>query len=211
MSPRQDLHEIDGRGGKKRERRAKMGDVQELIKRKMIADDLVSRSQSFLDQRVDRYLEVCHQDITPNHHFAAASAECIELYTDGHFISTVMVTQAVAEGIRKLVAQRNGIKHDMSGDAVVRECLKAALITQGCADAFDRIYGGFRNDIHHMNSTVGKIDFQTLAKRNIQDLALIEREIFGCGIRNGAFVPINPKYWDIGPDGTAPVFLRCSP
>jgi uncharacterized protein YutE (UPF0331/DUF86 family) len=188
-----------------------MGEIPEQIRRRMVADDLRAKCEAILEQRVDRYMEIPHQPVTPNHHFAAASTQCIELYTDGYFISTVMVTQAVAEGIRKLVAERNGIKPDMQGDAVVRELLKAGLITQACAEAFDRIYGGFRNDVHHMNPKVSKIDFRALAKRNIQDLAVIEREIFACKITNEAFVPVNPKYWDIGPDGTMPVFLRCSP
>jgi hypothetical protein len=42
---------------------------------------------------------VAHQGIVPNHHFAAASSECIDLYRDGYALSAVMVSQAVAEGI----------------------------------------------------------------------------------------------------------------
>ena len=37
--------------------------------------------------------------VTPMHHFAKASSECNDLYRDGHLISAVMVSQAVAEGI----------------------------------------------------------------------------------------------------------------
>ena len=32
-----------------------------------------------IEIRVERYLEVAHQGIIPNHHFGAASSECIEL------------------------------------------------------------------------------------------------------------------------------------
>ena len=69
----------------------------------------------------------------------------------------------------------------------------------------------FRNDVHHMNPPVGKIDFQTwakLAKKNIQSLAVVEREIFDVDINNGELIPKQPKYWDINPNGTVPIYLR---
>ena len=62
-----------------------------------------------------------------------------------------------------------------------------------------------------MNPPVGTIDFQTwakLAKKNIQNLAVVEREIFDVDINNGELVPKQPKYWDIQPDGTVPIYLR---
>ena len=59
--------------------------------------------------RVDRLLEIDKQGIIGDHHFARASSECIDLYSNGHFIATVMVTQSVNEGIIKFVADRNQI------------------------------------------------------------------------------------------------------
>jgi hypothetical protein len=44
------------------------------------------------------------------------------------------------------------------------------------------------------------IENQQLAKRNLQDLATVEKELFG--------VPRQPKYWDARENGTAPAFLR---
>ncbi len=188
-----------------------MTNIPEEIKRRMVEHDLHAKDETSFELRVNRYLEVAQQSVIPNHYFAKASTECISLYVDGYFLSAVMVTQAVSEGILKLVAERNGISHGKNGDEVINLLLQKKLISQSCADAFNRIYKCFRNDIHHMNPKVGEIDFSTLAKRNIQDLALIEREIFACKFVNGAWAPVNPKYWDIQPNGTAPVFLRCDP
>ena len=58
-----------------------------------------------------------------------------------------------------------------------------------------------------MNPPVGKIDFPALAKKNIQSLSVVEREIFDVDVDEGKIVPIQPKYWDINPDGTVPVYL----
>ena len=59
-----------------------------------------------------------------------------------------------------------------------------------------------------MNPTVAKVPFVELAKENLQNLALIEKEIFGVEFDNGKLVPKQPKYWDIQGDGAVPVFLR---
>jgi len=175
--------------------------------------DMVQLFQASLDERVQRYLEIDHQRITPAHHFAAASAECLRLYVDGHFMATVMVAQAVAEGIRKFVVERNHLKLDegMTGQEVVAKLRQDKIISHECAEAFIRIHGSFRNDVHHMNPRVATIPFRELANRNIRDLALIEREIFAAKLVTGAFVPVQPKYWDLREDGTASVYLRCSP
>ena len=59
-----------------------------------------------------------------------------------------------------------------------------------------------------MNPKVAKIPFQKLAKQNLKNLSIIEREIFGHDVKDGAIIPHQPKYWDIKAYGTTPVFLR---
>ena len=59
-----------------------------------------------------------------------------------------------------------------------------------------------------MNPKVADIPFPELARRNIDDLATIEREIFAYNINDGKFSPAQSKYWDLNPDGTVPVYLR---
>ena len=178
-----------------------------------IRNDMVQAFNATLEERVQRYLEVDHQKITPNHHFAAASAECLRLYVDGHFMGTVMMTQAVAEGIRRFVLERNCLKlgEGVDGPDAVAQLRDDGVITPQCAEALERIWRSFRNDVHHMNPKVATIPLRQLAQSNIKDLALIEREIFAVKVVTGAFVPVQPKYWDIKDDGTTAIFLRCSP
>jgi hypothetical protein len=189
-----------------------MPDIPQEIKRRMVAEALHARDAAFFVQRVDRYVEISHQPVTPYHHFSKASAECIDLYTDGHFISTVMVAQSVAEGISKFVAERNGIHFTKRTNAshLVNRLAKLGIVSRQYKEAVSRLWER-RDDVHHMKPDIGSIHFAELARGSIQDLAVIEREIFDCGLVNGAFSPVNRKYWDIGPDGRAPVFLRCDP
>jgi len=189
-----------------------MADIPEPIKRRMIADGLRAKAESFIEQRVDRYIEASHHGMIPHHHFAPASAECISLYTDGYFYSTVMVAQSVAEGISRFIAERNGIEFDkkMSGPRILDLLIEKRVISKEYRDAFGRLWER-RNDVHHMKPTVDDIPFPDLAKRSIQDLAAIEQEVFAFTLSAGKIVPANPKYWDIRADGTAAVFLRLSP
>ena len=162
------------------------------------------------EERVDRYLEIDRQKIIGEHHFAHASTECIHLYTHGYFIATVMTTQAVNEGILKFVAERNNIqKTDYCNlRALLKLLVSQSIFSRDCFEASKQIYKSFRNDVHHMNPKVETIDFQELAKKNIQSLAVIERELWSAAIIGGELMPFQPKYWDINPDGTAPTYLR---
>ena len=159
------------------------------------------------EERVDRYLEIDRQKIIGEHHFARASTECINLYRDGHFISTVMTTQAVNEGILKFVADRNNIQN-MPRDDLLTTLLSKGIFSKNYYDASKQIMKSFRNDVHHMNSPVTTIDFPKLAKKNIQNLAVIERELWSAAIIGGKLRPFQPKYWDINPDGTVPIHSR---
>ena len=160
-----------------------------------------------IDAQIDRYLEVSHQGIIGNHYFAAASSECIELYRNGHFISTVMVSQAVNEAILRFLCEKNGISETSHGKQI-SQMQEMGVLTAETIVASESIWGSFRNDVHHMNPTVASIPFRDLAKRNLQALAQVEGEVFGADYHNGALVPRQPKYWDVRDDGTVEVFLR---
>lgn len=178
------------------------------IKRGQLQEGLRSALEQTIDQRINRYLEIEHQGIIGNHHFADASSECINLYRDGYFISGVMVSQAVNEGIVKFVAERNGIKEKKEHSELMKDFTQKEIMSSECTEASERIWRSFRNDVHHMNPKVVSIPFQKLAKRNLQDLAIIEKEIFGVNFKDGKLVPHHPQYWDVQKDGTVPVFLR---
>jgi len=182
------------------------------IKRAKLQQGLRSSLTQTIEQRIDRYLEIEHQGIIGDHHFAAASSQCIDLYRDGYFISAVMVSQAVNEGIMKFVAKRNGIKEKKKHCELMEDFKQKRIISSKCAfqQASEGIWVSFRNDVYHMNPKVASIPFQELAKRNLQDLSVIEKEIFGVDVNNGKLIPHQSKYWDIQKDGTVPAFLRSS-
>ena len=187
-------------------------EIEQQMRRSMLIDQFSQIDEQTREARVNRHLEINKQGIIGNYHFARASAECIDIYSNGHFISTVMVTQAVNEGIIKFVADRNQIKYqNIERNDLLQILVSKGILSQDCSNASKQIMDSYRNDVHHMNPKVGTIDFQTwakLAKKNIQNLAIVEREIWATNFNDGKLVPIQPKYWDINPDGTVPVYLR---
>jgi len=180
----------------------------------MAKESIESQCQSFMEEKIDRYLEIEHQSIIGGHYFAPASAECIYLYRDGYFIGAVMMSHAINEGIMKFVAERNDIERNKTDgttktvEDLVNELSEKSIISGVCGDASMRIWRSYRNDIHHMYPTVAKIEFKKLAQQNLKHLSTIEKEIFDFKNNNGVMVPTQPKYWDIRSDGTTQVFLR---
>ena len=186
----------------------------ERIRRLQIKNEIESQCMGLIEEKIDRYLEIEHQGIIGYHYFAEASSECIYLYRDGYFIGAVMMSHAINEGLMKFVAERNSIERNKSDgttktvEDLVSELTEKCIISVVCANASMRIWKSYRNDIHHMNPTVGKIDFKKLAQQNLKHLSTIEKEIFDFKNNNGAMVPTQPKYWEIRSDSTSPVFLR---
>src|SRR5438876_7212154 len=115
--------------------------------REFLKRELRETLEGTLDARVDRFLEVRHQGIVPNHHFAAASSECVNLFRDGYFLSAVMVSQAVTEGIWRFVLERNQLQPERDRQQQAQALVERGLISRGCADAFGRIWRSFRNDV----------------------------------------------------------------
>lgn len=189
-------------------------DTSEAMKRIKTRESIESQCQSFIEEKIDRYLEIEHQGIIGGHYFAPASSECICLYRDGYFIGAVMMSHAINEGIMKFVAERNGIERSKTDgttktvEDLISELTEKSIISSVCGDASMRIWRSYRNDIHHMNPTVAEIDFKKLAQQNLKYLSTIEKEIFDFKNNNGVLVPTQPKYWDIRSDGTTAVFLR---
>lgn len=189
-------------------------DTSEVMKRIMARESIESHCKSFIEEKIDRYLEIGHQGIIGGHYFAPASSECIYLYRDGYFIGAVMMTHAINEGIVKFVAERNGIERNKTEgttrtiEDLIDELREKSIISTACADASAGIWRSYRNDIHHMNPAVAGIEFKKLAQQNLKHLSAIEREIFDFKIDNGGIVPTQPKYWDTESDGTATAFLR---
>ena len=150
-----------------------------------------------------------HQPIIGNHHFAHASSEALDLYRDHYFLSCVMVTHSVAEGILKFVAERNNVaaRARESRQALAERLRDDGFISPTFCGAFVQIWSSYRNDYHHMNPSVSAVDHAELAERNIENLATMEREIFECGCSEGKLVPRHEIYWDLQSDGSVPVSI----
>ena len=67
----------------------------EAKKRIRVKKSIEAQCYSFLEEKIDRYLEIEHQRIIPGHYFAPASSQCIDLYRDGYFIGAVMMSHAI--------------------------------------------------------------------------------------------------------------------
>jgi len=64
----------------------------ERFRRFQLKEEIESQCVSLIEEKIDRYLEIDHQWIIGDHHFARASSECVYLYRDGYFIGTVMMS-----------------------------------------------------------------------------------------------------------------------
>lgn len=100
------------------------------IKRQMVKDNLTVAFNSSLDARVNRCLDIGHQWIIGNHHFAMASSECINVYRDGHFIAACSET-TFADKLTIVIATQDIVKHHISLDDLGlflrHECLYASF------------------------------------------------------------------------------------
>lgn len=139
-----------------------------------------------------------------------ASTECVYLYRDGYFMGTAMATQALNEGLIRFIAERNGLASNQDLYQLVDQFAMKDVVTSGCADAMRRVLKSFRNDFHHLNPSISNVPVQAIAKRNIEDIAVIEKEIFAhtIGDQPGKLRPTQPKYWDVNADGTVQVSIR---
>jgi hypothetical protein len=181
------------------------------IDRAVLERGLRADFDASLKERLDRWYELNHTRFIPAQHFSEASSECLYLYRDGYFVACVVLSQSVSEGIIKFVAERNGLgkNADWNIPDGLREMVEKQIVSGALeADAL-AIYHSYRNDFHHMNPTVAKLNARKIAVENIPRLQRIEREIFGFTTQDGKIRPAQPKYWDVKEDGTAAVFIRC--
>ena len=112
-----------------------MAESSEIWRREDLKTGMRQVLEQTIEERVERYLEVAHQGIIPNHHFAAASSECIDLYRDGYSLSAVMVSQAVTEGIWRLVLERNQVQADRDRPTLATTLVERGILSAECAEA----------------------------------------------------------------------------
>lgn len=173
---------------------------------------LRQRDEAYREQRVRRYLDVNRKGVIAKHHFSEASTECLGLFRDGYFIATVMMTQAVNEGILKFVADRNGLSYSKTKDLVnLKTSPLLKILPYDCVEASRKIFNSRRDDFHHMNPPVSEQDIEKLANENIRRLALVEHEVFAVSVAKGQPGQLVLKYashWNVSKDGLTEVVLR---
>lgn len=169
-----------------------------------------SLSEDQLREQIKRCLEVEHNRIIGVQHFSDASYECIQAYRLGLFTSCVMLTQSINEGIIKFVAERNQVNRTGDIPDTLNTLISRNLITNACAQASEAIWKSYRNDIHHMNPGISKIqDWHQLAKQNLRHLATIEYCVFGYDMNQGALRLHYPQHWDFIDNQHVSGWLRC--
>jgi hypothetical protein len=188
-------------------------EVQKSIRRIQLEDNLKQDFDATLDERISRYQELDFPKLTPNHHFASVSAECILLYRDGYFFACIALSQAVAEAIVRLMCERSKFGSSISKDYETNvENLHKRKIKPDCSELFKDIWKD-RNDYHHLNPEIPteRSKLQDIAKSKIVSLHKIESEVFNfTQTKAGTISPKYPNYWGIK-DGLPNIFLRIEP
>ena len=168
-----------------------------------------SLSEHELREQIKRCLEIEHNRVIGVQHFSRASYECIQTYRSGMFIACAMMTHSVNEGIIKFVAMRNHVKQVGKLPDTLNILVSRNLITDTCALASEAIWKSYRNDIHHMNPGISKIqDWHELAKQNLRHLATVEYCVFGYDINQGSLILHFPQHWDFDGDQHVKAWLR---
>ena len=176
-------------------------EVQKLIKRKQLEDNLKQDFIATLDERISRYQELDFIKITPNAHFASVSAECILLYRDGYFFACISLCQAVAEAIVRLMCERSNFTSVSDDYEKNIENLQKRKIKPDCDSLFKEIWKD-RHNYHHLSSKVptDRKRLMEIAKSKMVTLHKIESKVFKYR-----------KYWFINKDGLTEGFLRFEP
>ncbi|MDZ4781225.1 MAG: hypothetical protein SGJ19_13305 [Planctomycetia bacterium] len=170
-----------------------------------VEHDLRRQFEFRLPAMVARQANLQTQPFIPDAFFAQASAECQRLFVEGHDYACILLTQAVAEGIARFLAEKNNVKVFANDHRAQINLLQHApgppAITPAAFSAFRKIRGKpceDRNDFHHMNSNVEQscAKLEQRAKQCIESLYLIEAEVFAFEYGNGGtLVLANPHYW----------------
>lgn len=142
-----------------------------------IENDLRQLFDQTLPERIRRYQEFKPHPIVANHHFSAASAECIDLYRDGNFYGCIALVQAVSEALVRFLCERNGWGPEKTFEKNVDKLCKRNFISHQIKAWLLEIWEK-RDDYHHLNPKIEN-DLQKLeilAKEKVMILILIPKE-----------------------------------
>ena len=184
----------------------------DMVQRARLVDALKQEFAGTLDRRVDRYLEAKHHPLISNTTFAAASAECVNLFRDGHFYGCISLCQAVGEALLRFMCDANSWRPAKSFE----EDLRALVRRNVAGDAFEanaQALWARRDDYHHLNPSVETdlAELESIALSKIRSLADMEGWVFAFTVHEGKVRPERPQYWKQTREGKLEAFLHFSP
>ena len=147
--------------------------------RQRLIDELIAESKLFAAERVDRYLRAQHHGIIADTPFAVASAECINLFRDGHFYGAISLSQAVGEALVRHMCRANQWKPAENYEKNVVALKRRGFIDSAIESELVRLWEQ-RDDYHHLNNTIARdrATLEQLAFAKIRALAVVERHVF---------------------------------
>ena len=185
--------------------------TRRLIDKQQIEESLRAQFDFSLKGRRERYLEARPVGIVPMTHFAAVSAECTELYRDGHFYGSISLAQSVAEAIARFLCEKNGWKAARVFEKNVATLAARKVIDEPTQEIFFTIWER-RDDFHHLNPNVptDHAELERLARDAARRLVDLEIKVFRFRIVGGKLHLENPNLWPREGDHVD-VFLNLAP
>ena len=185
--------------------------ARQQIERNRLIDELVAECQALAGERIDRYLQAQHHGIVADTPFAPASAECIDLFRDGHFYGAISLSQAVGEALVRHMCRSNQWKPAENFEENVRKLRQRGFIDDS-VEAYLLGLWEQRDDYHHLNPSVvrDRAVLEQLALAKIRELNEVERFVFAWAPSDvaGSLALLRPQYWPDKKDGRVSVFLR---
>ena len=111
------------------------------VERHRLMSELAGDCQARAGERVDRYLRAQHHGIIADTPFAPASAECIDLFRDGHFYGAISLSQAVGEALVRHMCRSNQWKPAENFEENVGKLRQRNFIDDAIDAALRRLWG----------------------------------------------------------------------
>jgi hypothetical protein len=182
----------------------------------MDTDQLLERSlragfEARLPLQIARAGKIRLQSTIPNHWFSAAASECAAMYITGHFYGAILVAQAYVEALAEYLCRQHTIGRSRNVTLMWKRLHEAGVVEGQTQDAAASVYSD-RHSFHHLNDRVEQ-DHSRLEERAlscVNQLHIIESDVFAHTFQRGRIIPKTPKYWpQSGPQaGMVDAYIR---
>lgn len=161
-----------------------------------------------LDEQASRHQRAMVCPVIPDGFFAEASTQCKEMFVAGYFYGCISLSQSVAEGIARFIAEQSSMKPPDDFKKNVLTLRRRNLISHGVAQSLLAIHGKDRNAFHHLTTHVEQdpVKLEARAADCLASLFAVESEVFAFATHGE---PKHPKYWSTSTDGALYTYLRC--